>query len=329
MGHMKSAFFNKAHDVLHERLLLSSFESITSFEDIVLRYKAPATCGELVQGAIDGQDFLVNCPIDLYAFASLHKSIKPGVQVREAERFGKLSQGIELLTARQTQTRGPLPSQGLELLVASDVPRGKGMASSSADLAAALSIVADGLNMSLSARELSTIIAQIEPSDSVHLPGISHVNQLTGDVHACLPAPQDLSVLVVDCGGELDTVNFDREQAHEVYCREQPKLRYALSTLKAGLRDQDLKAVAHAATLSSKISQSILYKPQFEELLVRGCHAGALGVNCAHSGTVLGVLHRTSDGISESLSNLVERHFGSTLQVLGCHQVISGGCHAY
>ena len=33
----------------------------------ITRVKAPATCGELIQGAIDGQDFLVNCPIDLFS----------------------------------------------------------------------------------------------------------------------------------------------------------------------------------------------------------------------------------------------------------------------
>ena len=46
------------------------------------RSRAPATCGELVQGAIDGCDFLVNCPIDLYATASVATVDDGGLHLR-------------------------------------------------------------------------------------------------------------------------------------------------------------------------------------------------------------------------------------------------------
>jgi len=134
---------------------------------------------------------------------------------------------------------------------------------------------------------------------------------------------------VVDCGGEVDTLAFDRERARCVYRCHQPELRAALAQLKSGLRGRDEAAVAEAATRSALLSQRILPKRPLQDMLAVTLEAGALGVNCAHSGTVLGVLHRTSDGLGERLRRTVERHFGDAVTLLGDHHVIAGGCHDY
>lgn len=203
------------------------------------------------------------------------------------------------------------------------------MASSSADLSAALSAVCDSRGLVIPPVELSRLIALIEPSDSVHLPGIAHVNQITGAVHACLPAPNDLSVIVVDCGGQIDTLEFDRERAHAVYRRVQTRLKATLALMTNSLRLRDPVGVALAATISARISQEILPKAPFDDLLESSVNAGALGVNCAHSGTVLGVLYRTSDGLGDTLVRLIDQQFGKDLQIIGSYCIIAGGCDVY
>lgn len=288
-----------------------------------VRCKAPGTCGELVQGAVNGQDFLVNCPIDLYSHAQVRRGHTSGIQVFNAENYQKISDGIEMLAIPDS-----LASR-LELLIDSDIPRGKGMASSSADLAAALTLVCESCRISLSPSDLSKLIAAVEPSDCVHLPGIAHVNHLSGQVHSCLPAPFDMSVVVTDCGGEIDTVGLDREYARGIYRKERHKITSALSMLIQGLVDNNPYIVATAATMSAEVSQLILPKNPLEELHRCTRKAGALGINCAHSGTVLGVLYRTSDGIGDKLVDVITATFGCELQVLGCHRIISGGCHGY
>jgi L-threonine kinase len=280
---------------------------------------APGTCGELVQGFVDGQDFLVNCPVDLYSRAALTPSGEVGLQLEQPGKHGKVARAVEVVC------RSCNVDANHRLVVDSQIPRGKGMASSTADITAALEAFCRSQSLTLSDRQFAQVLAQVEPSDCVHFPGIAHLNHLTGELFEVLPAPQGLRVLVVDCGGEVDTVSFNRERAREVYGDNRSTIVAALALLKLGLRTGDLRAVAHAATLSAELSQRILFKAPFRRLLERSIAHGALGVNCAHSGTVLGILYREADRLGASLRSLVETHFKSSLRFVGDHRIIAGG----
>lgn len=295
---------------------------------------APATCGELMQGNIAGQDFLVNCPIERYAKVAVYAAKEPGFRLQKSHHFSIVKAALDLLEDKieHSDHRGKnlvqLTTLGRELRIDSDIPRGKGMASSSADIAAALTVACDILHYTLSPRLISEIVAQVEPSDHVHLPGISQVDHLGGSVLDSLPTPADLSVIVVDCGGEVNTEKFDREHARAVYKEQQYQLICALEGLKRGLKQQDVSSIAREATISARINQKILPKAPFEQLLAcTGVH-GALGLNCAHSGTVLGVLHRSSDNIAHKLWWQIENDFGESVEILGSYRIISGGCRA-
>lgn len=291
--------------------------------NMLAQCEAPGTCGELVQGAIDGQDFLVNCPVDLFSRATVYAGAAAGLHLRDAHSFSKIADAVALVS------HGCRLTLRHEMAVESRIPRGKGMASSTADLTAAVEALCRSCAVHLSDRAFARLLTQVEPSDCVHFPGIAHVNHLTGELIETLPPPEDLRVLVVDCGGQIDTVAFDRERARSVYRRDQAEIAGALAQLKRGLREGDAHAVAQAATRSARLSQQILYKPQFERLLAVTGQAGALGVNCAHSGTVLGVLHRGSDRLADKLASVVRRTLGSSVEIHGDYQIIGGGCRAY
>ena len=146
--------------------------------------QAPATCGELMQGAIDGRDFPVNCPIDLYAQATVFPDDGNGLSASDSEHYTKVVEAIALLEVSfkiqpwATDRQKAEETGGKELVVSSCIPRGKGMASNSADLAPALSVVCEIRGLDISPVKMSKLIALVEPSDSVHLPGIAHVNRL-------------------------------------------------------------------------------------------------------------------------------------------------------
>lgn len=287
-----------------------------------LRMKAPGTCGELMQGAIDEQDFLVNCPIDLYSHATVHRDTRQrGLFLDDLHRYTKIRDTLEL-AAHEFAIR-----LCHRVAIRSDIPRGKGMASSSADISAALEAVCRSAGLRLNPELFARLVTEVEPSDCVHFAGIAHVNHLTGRLFDAMPAPSDISVLVVDCGGEIDTIGFDRKRARALYRQHQPCLKNALATLKRGLHEGDAQAVADAATASARLNQQIHVKPQFPELLARARELGALGVNCAHSGTVLGIMYRTSDRLGERLAGDVERRFGAGTPIVGDYRIIAGGCH--
>lgn len=291
----------------------------------VTRSQAPGTCGELIHGAIDGRDFLVNCPIDRFALATVGDADDDGLQVRGAGQWPKAIAAISALAT----SRGVTLRETLE--IGGSIPRGRGMASSTADISAALSAFCRHRGLTLDSAAFGALVASIEPSDCVHYRGIAEVDHLTGKLHALWPAPRRLRVLVVDGGGAVGPVAVDRERARAIHAEHRDTVQRFLSRMRCGLMLGTLAPVGEAATLSARLSQHIAPRPAFEPLAQLAASVGALGVNCAHRGSVLGVLYAQTDagpGLGELLLQRIGDEFGSDLPVIGDHQVIAGGCRA-
>jgi len=284
-------------------------------------WSAPGTCGEFLQGRLDGVDFLINSPIDCYSTAVVRRTSGSQIGVVDAALRSKVVAAMVELGERLS-----LPG-GFEVQVTSDLPQGKGMASSTADLVAAIGAMLAHAGVEWSTANIARLLVAIEPSDCTHVPGVGYVGHLCGTVFGNYSAPTDLRVLIVDCGGVVDTVGFDRGLAHAVYARNEPLLRSALSMALRGLTLGDVATLARAATISARLSQQILPKAQFDNLLALSSEHGGLGVNCAHSGSVLGLLYRPAGDLGPRLRRAVEHAFGPDLAIIGDHQFVSGGIH--
>ena len=70
----------------------------------------------------------------------------------------------------------------------------------------------------------------------------------------------------------------------------QPTFEEALDLVTRGLESGSADDIAAGATLSAVSNQKLLYKPQLDAVLRLSDDVGALGVNAAHSGAVLGML---------------------------------------
>jgi len=92
--------------------------------------KAPASCGELLEGVLEGTPFLVTAPISMYATATVSDAFTGmhglGIKAQEA---------LERTLVYIGQKHFPF---GIRL--ASHIPQGKGMASSSADISARMAL---------------------------------------------------------------------------------------------------------------------------------------------------------------------------------------------
>lgn len=201
------------------------------------------------------------------------------------------------------------------------------MASSTADMSAALGAFLSANAIALSPSAFGAVLAMVEPGDCVHYPGIAHIDHLTGRLYESLPVPPGLNVLVFDCGGEVETLAFDRERARAVYRANADAVCGTLRRLKHGLKAGDPREIGQAATESAALNQKILHKPQFDALCRIAFQNGAFGVNCAHSGSVLGIVHGAGDGRGEMLRDQVASAFGADLTYLGEYAIIDGGCH--
>lgn len=284
--------------------------------------RAPATCGELMYGHLDGEDFLVNCPIDRYAEARLHAVGMLGLHLPKASPPEHAARAIRLAAQRHEYRLAHT------LRIRSTMAPGSGMGASTAEITAALGAWQAMADAELDAEELGALISAVGADNGTHHPGITLLNLRTGRPQACLPVPASLRVLVLDAGGRPEPTAFDPGLAREVYLAHRAEVHHIREMLLLGLNQQDLQLVGSAATASARLSQLILPKPALEELITLAFHAGALGVNCAHAGTLLGVLYDAvqspgvPDRIKALLANGQQSHH---LTVIGDHAIIGGG----
>ncbi|MDE2869375.1 MAG: GHMP kinase [Chloroflexota bacterium] len=245
---------------------------------------APGTCGELAQGHLDGIAAMVTCPIDLGATATVDVVIGTG-RVHAPVGARKARRAVELALAALER-----PDLDAWLRLESSLPRSKGMASSTADVTSAIVATATALGATLSPRQQADLALAVEPSDGVMLPGIALFDHLGGRIARTLGPPPPMRVLVLELAGGVDTEAFNAgTRANGVY-DDDDRFREALDLIAAGLANGDPRQIGEGATLSSQLNQGVLPKLRLPDAMKLGRDAGALGVNVAHSGTVIGLL---------------------------------------
>lgn len=245
---------------------------------MTISVKAPGSCGELAQGTIDGQPFLITCPIDWYA---------------EARAVNISGQADKLKTNKAAKATLQYigVTDKVEIQIMSDIPVGKGMASSSADISAACQATALCFGRELSADEIADIALSIEPTDGIFYPGIMMFDHISGKLRIPLGQPPELFISIFDAGGEVDTLAFNqRRDLVKLNRQKENEIRTAVDLIRKGLAEGNAHRIGEGATISSLSNQSILYKPSLASFLKEFPHFGAVGVNVAHSGTVIGVL---------------------------------------
>ena len=282
--------------------------------------RAPGSCGELAQGMLDGGYFLVSCPIDMYSTATV--ALSPGSgRVDAPVDAPKSRQAVEL-----TLAHFGVHDMDARLSLSSPLPRGKGMASSTADVSAAIAATATALGMEpdIPPAQIAQIALQVEPSDGVMLPGIAILDHKQGSIARTLGAPPPMRVVVLDFGGGVDTLAFNGVNRDATLKCLQPQFSEALALIEQGVRNGSAADIGAGATRSAVANQHLLYKPQLDAVLQLARDVGAVGVNTAHSGTVLGLLFEDDAALAENaVSQAWENLFG--IQRIMNRRIVGGG----
>ena len=245
--------------------------------------KAPGSCGELVQGTLNGESFHISCPISLYSqvkviLNSKSRIIGPSDRWKTKEAIKKTLKflGKEVL--------------GANFEIDSKIPLGKGMASSTADIGAASLAIAHALGEKIPSQEIARIALSIEPTDGTLFEGITIFDHRNGALFKFLGKAPDIEILVIDLGGEVDTLQFNRRDLTRINRGREKEVKEALKLVEKGIREKNPRLIAQGATISAFSNQRILYKPALDRVWKISQEAGALGINIAHSGTVVGIL---------------------------------------
>lgn len=280
--------------------------------------KVPGSCGELIQGTLAGEPFLVTCPIDCYTTVTVRKD--KDASSNQHDGLGpKASMALVQVLHFFDEKHYPY-----HLQLESELPVGKGMASSSADIAAVCIAVATSLQKKITAEQIGLIASAIEPTDGIFFEGIVQMNPLRGICQNRLGQVPSLQIAIFDTGGVIDTLEFHtRQDLASLNHENEALIREALSVLNAN----DAVSIGRAAVISALANQSILYKKCLPQIIDLANEAGALGVNVAHSGTVLGILFapEVSTSFIEHVISRIQQRF-LHLQYMKTVHLISGGC---
>jgi L-threonine kinase len=216
-----------------------------------------------------------------------------------------------------------LTGTGVSIGVFSDIPAGKGMASSTADISATCAAVAWAAGVRLSVWNIAGIALSIEPTDAIMFPGIALFDHVEGKVARVLGEAPDMEAVVVDLGGTVDTVSFNANLELDNMNRlKEHKIAQALEKIEKGLARGDIGLIGEAAAESAFANQHILHKPELDRLFHVCRELGGVGVNVAHSGTVIGLLFEAGGNSAvRAQSVLAERGY----KVFCRSRLIGGG----
>jgi len=245
---------------------------------------APGACGELAQGMLEGNLVMVTCPINLFSTATVEVSHGAGLV------HGPGDSPKSTMAASKTLAHLGRTDVDAFVHLESPLPRQKGMASSTADVIASIGATAAALGESLPAIRQAELALSIEPSDGTMFPGVALFDHRTGLVARPLGEPPPMEILVLEFADQVDTEVFNRTDRRPLLERISGRFLEAFRLIAAGLETGDGGLVGLGATLDAIAYQDVFPNPYLETGLELARITGAVGLNVAHSGTVLGLL---------------------------------------
>ncbi len=286
---------------------------------------APGTCGELVQGMTGGVDFLVTCPINQFSRATvtLSRGDGAGGQVQGIDHLPKSRQAVLATLARLGHCLG-VPGLVADVTMANPIPAGKGMGSSSADITAAVCATGKAAGVDLTPDTVAKIALAVEPTDGVMFPGIVMFDHRQGKIVDLLGAPPPMEVIVIDRGGQVDTLEFNQTDRAAHWWSVADATAEALELVREGIRRGDPELVGRGATISARAGRPDGAGPWVERAADFAAEIGAAGVNVAHSGTVVGILLDSRKRQSKPAFREAQRAFAAAESVQH-YRIIGGG----
>lgn len=279
----------------------------------------PASCGELIQGWISGGEKLVSCPIDWFSTVEVTNGNAQLSRQRPMMRKA-LNLTLKQLNIPATESRQ------LKIDYNSTIPVAKGMASSTADIAATIAATYRHFNAHYTEERIASLCAELEPTDSTMFNTLTLFDHNQGIATAHYGEFDRLNILVLESSVELETGIFHQIDHRHSLISSSDRLSYANTTLANAIKSQQASQLGEAATASAIESQIILPKPHFNQLRNIVEKHQLHGLNVAHSGSVVGLLFDSSQhNIEHVIYDMDKLGIRASYPRFHNHSLIQGG----
>jgi uncharacterized protein involved in propanediol utilization len=253
--------------------------------------------GELMQGILpDRSPFLVSgLPSRTFFSEAILEDIpvsSPGHPSPFAGLPLKAQQAVDLFYqtyrayVEQVGPGDPFRATRPNILLRSNIPPGKGLSSSSADILSVLYVLNDYWQMDLSPAQLYSIAARVEPTDPCLSGDTVVFKQQTGITARVLSLPP-LAMIWFDAAPDRQVNTLEVQR---LYDQDAPGFFHSLlSKFLQSAAAADYAGLFDCITRSALYNQSIIPLPRFGEYHRLATRSQA-GLMVAHSGTIIGLL---------------------------------------
>lgn len=243
--------------------------------------KTPGSCGEMIQGFYGQQEMLISYPIELYSEVKFTMGIDD-----EATIGRKSQQAVECFFQETGMDRNLF--QTYTISIENKIPVGKGMASSTADVAGVLYGLHYLYDLDITEEKLAALCCQIEPTDSTIFRKLTLFDHINGKAIESYDWEIECDVLVLEPEYQINTTDFRAAKKEQLFNKNHDS--EALSIFRHAINQESIDLLCQSTYLSAIENQDILEKPYLSEILGVADELGCYGVNVAHSGSVVAIL---------------------------------------
>ncbi|EEP93087.1 Propanediol utilization [Yersinia kristensenii ATCC 33638] len=181
-------------------------------------------------------------------------------------------------------------ARGLHIDFDSTIPVAKGLASSTADIAATALATARHLGETLEEATLAALCVSLEPTDSTLFRQLTLFDHQTAATQISYDWQPKVDILLLESPHILNTEDYHRRHRQTALLASAASLEQAWQLFTQAAERHDNALLGQSTTLSAQASQHLLVKPDFPALLALVEELDLYGLNVAHSGSVVGLL---------------------------------------
>ncbi|MCT8976619.1 kinase [Clostridium sp. CX1] len=245
----------------------------------------PGSFGEVLQGRINDKDLLLSCPVNIYTKVRLFECNEADKKFNNKKSADFLYNILKLWGYEEYY-------KNIDIEINSDIPYGKGLASSTADLCGVYYALLKMFRREFNEQELVEQCIKIEPTDSIIFKEMTLFDYKKGLFKQAIGKYMTYNILAFEGNNIVDTVEFNNKNLPPLSDVED-----LFTTLKEAAAENNLKKLAFAATESILRNQKRLKYDFLEEVMSIKDKTSGMGIIGAHSGSVLGIIYEDLESL--------------------------------
>jgi len=245
--------------------------------DVIKYY--PGSIGEIIQGNVAGKDVLLSCPVNLFTKVRVFESHNP----TSKEKYPKCKKFMANMM--KSWGYGSLCNT-FDVEIESEIPIGKGFASSTADIMALYLSLIELFKKDYNEQEIMKQAIMIEPTDSIIFSEMTLFDYKNGDFKESIGNYMEFYVFVFEGPRIVDTIEFNQKIESPLAFIDD-----LLPELRKAVKERNINKLANISYQSIVRNHHRLHYDilsSVEKIIEK---TDGLGIIGAHSGDFLGIIY--------------------------------------